>query len=87
MTLFVGNCLINKYDSRKQHDVIIESRLKDMWITNNRIPYNKLNIISVLYWRALAEFVKPTDEFNDKNEKIFQLVLPDLTPFCQYIRE
>ncbi|KAG8284844.1 hypothetical protein J6590_093704 [Homalodisca vitripennis] len=70
----------------RQHGVILESNLKDMWIVNQKIVYEKLNVATAVFWRAMAEFVRPTDE-DDKFEHIFEQVLPDLTPFCKYIRE
>uniref|UniRef100_A0A1B6GC29 Nuclear condensin complex subunit 3 C-terminal domain-containing protein n=1 Tax=Cuerna arida TaxID=1464854 RepID=A0A1B6GC29_9HEMI len=70
----------------RQHEVILESNLKEMWIVNHKIAYERLNVATAVYWRAMAEFVRPTDE-DDKFEHIFEQVVPDLTPFCKYIRE
>uniref|UniRef100_A0A1B6MTZ4 Nuclear condensin complex subunit 3 C-terminal domain-containing protein n=1 Tax=Graphocephala atropunctata TaxID=36148 RepID=A0A1B6MTZ4_9HEMI len=70
----------------KQHGIILESSLKDMGIVNQKIAYDKLNFVTAIYWRAMAEYVRPTDD-DDKFEHIFEQVLPDLTPFCKYICE
>ncbi|XP_054278540.1 condensin complex subunit 3 isoform X2 [Macrosteles quadrilineatus] len=69
----------------KQHEVILEAKAKEMHIINQKIAYHKLTMVTVVFWRALVEFCKPTDE-SDKWERVFQVILPDLTPFCQYIR-
>lgn len=64
---------------------MLESRGKDIFIANQKIPYDKLNVRTVIYWRALAEYVRPTD-VNDKYQHVFDQILPDLTPFCAYIK-
>jgi len=53
--------------------------------TDKLIPYEKLTPETAMYWRVLAEF------FNSQNgpgaEEYLESILPELSPFCQYVRK
>lgn len=42
----------------------------------------QLNYCTILYWRCLAEFLK-----NENLSEDFDLIMPELSPLCGYIRE
>jgi len=46
------------------------------------IPYNKLSPETVMYWRVLAQFLSE----KPGAEEYLEQILPELTPFCGYVR-
>ncbi|OXU30311.1 hypothetical protein TSAR_015427 [Trichomalopsis sarcophagae] len=46
------------------------------------VPLEQLTSEVVLYWRCLAEFLK-TENYTEE----FEQILPELTPFCAYIKD
>lgn len=58
-----------------------------MGIEDKLISYSILTSERIVFWRALAEYLKPTDDITEESIKHFKNVLPDLTPFTQYIHQ
>lgn len=82
MSILLADVLL--YCCRKQHAVPLAS----MGIENKVIPYSILCSERVFFWRALAEYLKPTDDnLEEESVKHFDNVLPELTPFTQYIQQ
>ena len=52
--------------------------------TDMLIPYEKLTPETAMYWRVLAECF--ADQNGSGAEEYLESVLPELTPFCQYVR-
>eukprot|EP00092_Neocalanus_flemingeri_P098064 GFUD01125052.1.p1 GENE.GFUD01125052.1~~GFUD01125052.1.p1 ORF type:complete len:1501 (+),score=547.17 GFUD01125052.1:57-4559(+) len=52
--------------------------------TDKLIPYEKLTPETAMYWRVLAEFF--ADQNGPGAEEYLEMILPELTPFCQYVR-
>ena len=49
--------------------------------TDKLIPVEKLTAETAMYWRVLAEFLAEQGA-----EEYLEMILPELTPFCQYVR-
>ena len=45
------------------------------------IPVDKLTAETAMYWRVLAEYLA-----EQSAEEYLEMILPELTPFCQYVR-
>ena len=45
------------------------------------VPYDKLTAETAMYWRVLAQYLR-----QEGNEDCLEDLLPELTPFCQYVR-
>eukprot|EP00090_Calanus_glacialis_P042984 TRINITY_DN7612_c0_g1_i1.p1 TRINITY_DN7612_c0_g1~~TRINITY_DN7612_c0_g1_i1.p1 ORF type:complete len:1486 (-),score=621.94 TRINITY_DN7612_c0_g1_i1:145-4602(-) len=52
--------------------------------TDKLIPYEKLTPETAMYWRVLAEFF--AGQNGPGAEEYLESILPELTPFCQYVR-
>jgi len=52
--------------------------------TDKLIPYEKLTPETAMYWRVLAEFF--AEQNGPGAEEYLETILPELTPFCQYVR-
>ena len=50
--------------------------------TDKLIPVEKLTAETAMYWRVLAEFLAEQGA-----EEYLEMILPELTPFCQYVRK
>jgi len=53
--------------------------------TDKLIPYEKLTPETAMYWRVLAEFF--AGQNGPGAEDYLESILPELTPFCQYVRK
>ena len=49
------------------------------------IPLDKLTPETAMYWRVLAEFL--VEQNAPGAEEYLEMILPELTPFCQYVRK
>merc|ERR1719186_225118 len=52
--------------------------------TDKLIPYEKLTPETAMYWRVLAEFF--AEQNGPGAEEYLEMILPELSPFCQYVR-
>merc|ERR1719186_2038216 len=52
--------------------------------TDKLIPYEKLTPETAMYWRVLAEFF--AEQNGPGADEYLEMILPELTPFCQYVR-
>ena len=64
------------------HDLVANFQYLDQ---DRLIPYDKLTAETAMYWRCLAKFFAKQDESGGAEEYLEQL-LPELTPFCAYVR-
>jgi len=53
--------------------------------TDRLIPYEKLTPETAMYWRVLAEFF--AEQNGPGADEYLESILPELTPFCQYVRK
>ena len=53
--------------------------------TNKLIPYEKLTAETAMYWRVLVDFL--AEQNGAGAEEYLESILPELTPFCQYVRK
>jgi len=53
--------------------------------SNKLIPFENLSAESAMYWRVLAEYLN--EQENVGAEEYLESILPELTPFCQYVRK
>lgn len=49
------------------------------------IPYEKLTPETAMYWRVLAEFL--ADQNGPGADEYLEAIMPELTPFCLYVRK
>jgi len=49
------------------------------------IPFDKLTAETAMYWRVLAEFL--AEQTAPGAEEYLEMILPELSPFCQYVRK
>ena len=52
---------------------------------NKLIPFENLSAESAMYWRVLAEFLNEQEDAGA--EEYLESILPELTPYCQYVRK
>jgi len=53
--------------------------------TDKLIPYDKLTPETAMYWRVLAEFF--AEQNGPGADEYLESILPELSPFCQYVRK
>ena len=49
--------------------------------TDKLVPFDKLTPETAMYWRVLTKYLR-----DEGAEDCLELLLPELTPFCQYVR-
>ena len=49
------------------------------------IPFDKLTAETAMYWRVLAEYL--AEQTAPGAEEYLEMILPELSPFCQYVRK
>lgn len=53
-----------------------------MFFPNRMIPVESLSCETVLYWRALCEFIKAK---GDEGDEMLEQVLPDAATYADYL--
>jgi len=53
--------------------------------TDKLIPYEKLTPETAMYWRVLAEFF--SEQNGPGSDEYLETILPELSPFCHYVRK